>query len=59
MLFTLVLVFPLAVFSQSPLTGVRGKPGEDYPAISVPLPSSFDCNDGFIPDYYAHTEVNL
>ena len=59
MLFRFVLVFPTVVISQSPLPGVPGTPGDDYPVLSAPLPTSFDCNDGFIPGYYAHTEVNI
>jgi hypothetical protein len=57
MLFILFLVFPLVVVGQSPLPVVPGTPEEDYPVLSTPLPTSFDCNDGFTPGYYAHIDV--
>ena len=57
MLFVLLLFVPLLVISQDTLPGVPGTPGADYPVLSAPLPTSFDCNDGFIEGYYAHTEV--
>ena len=53
----LSLLLPLLVLSQDPLPGVPGLPGADYPVLSAPEKTSFNCNDGFIPGYYAHTEV--
>ena len=54
----LSLLLPLLVLSQDPLPGVPGLPGADYPVLSATEKTSFDCNDGFIPGYYAHTEVS-
>ena len=58
MLIITLILLPLLVLCQDPLPGVPGLPGADYPVLSAPLTSSFDCNDGFIPGYYAHTEVS-
>ena len=55
----LALFLPLLVLSQDPLPGVPGLPGADYPVLNSPQKTSFDCNDGFIPGYYAHTEVRI
>ena len=57
-MFTTILLLPFLVVSgQDPLPGVPGIPGEDYPVLSAPVPTNFNCNEGFIPGYYAHTEV--